>query len=192
MMLPVPSNSNFFDSVTPLSAVSVSRTNLSVTQDDSVIQFSSRSEMATALLLERYVPHFTLQPGVSFQVPIGANKVCDFKINNTYIEFHPLNLHHDFDDRRAYRELMAALNEIERPHTRGRIKDAIRAELSEKYYRRRKLLIRLCCDPKSELKVVQNSEELYSEVITRFGENYPAKREFLREFKNLCRRKPKD
>lgn len=191
-MISYPSNFGFFDSVPLLSALSVSRTKLTKSHDDTVIQFSSRAEMATALLLEQYVPHFTLRPGVSFQVPIGANKVCDFKINDTYIEFHPLNLHHDFDDRRAYRELKAALREIKSSYTRGKIEDAVRAELSEKYYRRRKLLIKLCCDPKSELIVIQNSEELYSEVIKRFGENYPAKKDFLQAFKKLCSKKPED
>lgn len=189
MMLSLPSNQSSPDPFFSLSALSVSVKHSSSRRDDNTVQFSSRAEMATALLLEQYVPDFSITPGVSFQVPIGANKVCDFKINDTFIEFHPLNLHYDFDDRKALRDFKAALREIDSSYVRTKLEEAVRAELSEKYYRRRKLLIKLCCDPSSELIVVQNGDELYSEVIKRFGKNYPAKQDFLREFKKLCSKK---
>lgn len=149
------------------------------------IKFSSKAEMAAGLLLEKYLPDFTLIPDDTFQVPIGAGKVCDFKIGCTYVEYHPLNLHFDFDDRKAYRQLTSALKSLDNGYIREQIIGAIRSELAEKYYRRRKLLIGLSCPSNSDLVVVENASELHAKVIRRFATVYPREKEFVREFETL-------
>lgn len=150
-----------------------------------VIRFASRSEMAAGLLLEKYIPNFHLSVGETMQVPIGLNKVCDFKVNDVFLEYHPMNLHFEFDDRQALRQLKAACRHVKKPF-RDQIYEAIKAELSEKYFRRRKMLISMHTgDPACELIVAQDASDLYRQVIKRFALEYPKERAFVREFEIL-------
>lgn len=143
--------------------------------------------MATAVLLEKYVVHYEAVPGETFQVPIGASNICDFKIGKVFLEYHPHTLHHDFDDRDALRQLWSALSELESQHTTEKILSAIRAELARKYYEGKSLLISLSVNDEHELIVVQNPEELYALVISRFCENPPSLECFVTEFNQICR-----
>ena len=53
------------------------------------VEFCSRSEAICAELLRKFVPHFTLEPGVTFQVAIGSDchgntLAVDFLVDPTF------------------------------------------------------------------------------------------------------------
>lgn len=149
-----------------------------------MIKFASKAEYACGCLLERYIPNFVLQKNETFQVPIGLNKNCDFKIDNVYLEYHPTNLHFEFDDRQALRQLRNAMRHVKKTF-REQAYDAIKKELGEKYYRRRKMLVDLWTSHTGELIVVENAVDLYRTIIKRFGEDYPKEKRFVQEFNSL-------
>jgi len=153
-----------------------------------LITFASYSEYAAGVLLEKYVPGYELKMGATFQVPIGHNKTCDFYVNGVFVEYHPCNLSHEFDDRQALRRFWGALKHVKAPF-RDHIVSAISDELSEKYYRRRKFLITMHGGKDSELIVAKDASELYRDVIKRFCEDAPREADFIREFKKLSGQK---
>ena len=152
---------------------------------DKPITFASHAEYAAGSLLERYISGYELKMGATFQVPIGHNKTCDFLVNGVFVEYHPCNLNYEFDDRRALRQLWAALKHVKQPF-RDYIVGAISDELSEKYYRRRKFLITMHGGKDSELIVSRNASDLYRNVIKRFCTNPPKEAQFLQEFQSLA------
>lgn len=151
------------------------------------ITFASQAEYAAGVLLERYVHNFQLQTGVTFQVPIGYNKTCDFMVNGVFVEYHPLNLNHDFDDRQALRGFWQAMRHVKQPF-RDQIITSISDELAEKYYRRRHFLITMHAGKDSELIVARDAKQFYRHVIKRFSTNPPREAKFLQEFQALAKR----
>lgn len=140
--------------------------------------------MACGLLLERYIPGFELVPGKTFQVPIGLGKHCDFYVNNTYLEYHPINLHFEFLDKQALRQLRNALRHVKKD-VKSQIVDALKDELAERYYRYRKMVVDIYRTNESELLVVQDPVELYRKVIKPHGNNVPKEHKFLAEFDKI-------
>jgi hypothetical protein len=106
-------------------------------------------------------------------------------VNGVFVEYHPCNLNHEFDDRQALRKFWSALK-----HVKGTFRDQIIAsvtdELSEKYYRRRKFLITMHAGKDSELFVCRTPTDLYRDVIKRFSSNPPREAKFLQEFQTLA------
>lgn len=152
---------------------------------DRPIQFASHAEYAAGMLLERYIADFELKTGATFQVPIGHNKTCDFYVRGVFVEYHPCNLSHEFDDKQALRRLWGALKHVKAPF-RDAIVAAVTDELSEKYYRRRNFLITMHGGKDSELIVCRNATSLYRDVIKRFSTVPPKEGRFLEEFQKLA------
>jgi hypothetical protein len=152
------------------------------------LRFASRSEYACGAMLEKYVANFELKNGATFQVGVGYNKTIDFYVNNVFIEYHPIVLQHEFDNRTALRKFFGALQQV-KPHAKETIIAAVKDELSEKYYRRRKFLVTMAAGKDTELIVSTNPQDFYRDVIKRFGVNVPKEREALIEFQTLCREK---
>lgn len=152
---------------------------------DRPIQFASHAEYAAGMLLERYVKDFELKTGATFQVPIGHNKTCDFYVHGVFVEYHPCNVNHEFDDRQALRRFYAALKHV-KPAFRNAIVAAVTDELSEKYYRRRQFLITMHGGKDSELIVCRTPTDLYRNVIKRFAGHPPREATFVHEFQKLA------
>lgn len=152
---------------------------------DRPITFASHAEYAAGVLLEKYVPDFLLKTGATFQVPIGFNKTCDFLVNGVFVEYHPLNISHEFDDRQALRTFFAALKHVKQPF-RNQVVAAVTNELAEKYYRRRKFLITIHGGKDSELLVCRTASDLYRDVVKRFATNAPREAQFVEEFQRLA------
>lgn len=148
------------------------------------LTFGSKSEMACGLLLEKYIPEFELKTGETFQVPVALGKTVDFKIGDVYVEYHPINLLFEFDDRQALRQLKNACRHVKKNY-RTQIYEAIKSEMAEKYYRRRKFAIDGFTSKDSELIVVKSPEEVYKLLIKRFAESYPKQAKFIAEFNRL-------
>lgn len=158
--------------------------NLNELKMPEVLAFGSKAEYATGALLEKYIPNFTLIPSLTMQIPLGINNYCDFKVENVYLEYHPTNLHFEFDDRQALRQFRNAMRHVKK-NFREQIYDAIKKEMGEKYFRRRKMMVKMWGGQDAELVVVQGPEDLYRQVIKRFGSNYPKERQFVNEFNAL-------
>ena len=154
------------------------------TQQTDRLQFASKSEMATGLLLERYIAGFELVTGKTFQVPIGQSKHCDFKVKNIFLEYHPVNLHFEFYDKQALRQLRTALRHVPK-NAKRQIVDALKDELGERYYRNRKMIVDMWITTQNEFVVVQDPVELYRKIIKPHGENVPKEHKFLAEFDKL-------
>lgn len=152
---------------------------------DRPINFASYAEYAAGMLLERYIGDFELKNGTTYQVPIGHNKTCDFMINGVFVEYHPCNLNHEFDNKKALRQFCEALKHIKQSF-KDHIITAISDELNEKYYRRRKFLITMHAGKDSELIVCHDASDLYRNVIKRFSGNPPREAKFLQEFQILA------
>ena len=152
---------------------------------DRPIQFASHAEYATGVLLERYIPDFELKTGATFQVPVGHNKAIDFYIHGLFLEYHPCNLSHEFDDKQALRRFWNALKHVKQPF-RDQIVASVADELSEKYYRRRQFLVSMHGGKDTELVVCRTPTDLYRDIIKRFAANPPREQKFLQEFQKLA------
>lgn len=153
-------------------------------EENVTISFASKAELACGLLLEKYLPDFELEMRKTFQVPLAFGKHCDFLINaNTYVEYHPVNLHFEFKDRQALRELRNALRHVKKS-VKQRIVEAIKDELADRYYRERKHAVDTWAS-QADLVVCQDPVEFYRKVIKRFGKDVPKEHVFLNEFNEL-------
>lgn len=148
------------------------------------IEFCSRSEAICAELLRQFVPHFTLQSGVTFQVAIGSDchgntLAVDFLVDGVLFEYHPVRLFKnrrrcgDFNSKREYRAYTDICHSLG-AEQREFFQDAMRARLSDNYYhKRRALLDQHPVFRRMELVVATTPEEFYHLILRRFGKNVP-------------------
>jgi len=161
------------------------------------VEFCSRSEAICAELLRQFVPHFTLQLGVTFQVAIGSDchgniLAVDFLVDGVLFEYHPVRLFKnrrrcgDFNSKREYRAYTDICHSLG-AEQREFFQTAMRARLTDNYYhKRRSLLDQHPVFRRMELVVATTPEEFYYLVLRRFGKNVPRTVErFLAIFEEL-------
>lgn len=148
------------------------------------VAFCSRSEAICAEMLKRFVPHFTLQQGVTFQVAIGIDGhgntlAVDFLVDGVLFEYHPVRLFKnkrrcgDFNSKREYRAYTDICHSLG-AEQREFFQAAMRARLTDNYYhKRRALLDQHPVYRRMELVVATTPEEFYHLVLRRFGKNVP-------------------
>ena len=148
------------------------------------VKFCSRSEAICAELLRRYVPHFNLQEGLTFQVPIGRDQrgnvlAVDFLVDGVLFEYHPVRLFKnrrrfgDFLSKQEYRAYADVYHSLSRDQ-REFFQDSVRARLAKNYFaKRRALLDQHPTYRRIELIVATSPEEFYALVLKRFGKNVP-------------------
>lgn len=151
------------------------------------LTFASKSEYACGMLLERYVRGFELKNGVNFQVGVGHSKTIDFLVDGVFVEYHPINLKFEFDNPVALRRLLDGIRRVDK-HAKREIVDAIKQELAEKYYRRRKFLVTLAAGKDTELICCFSPEDFCKNVIRRFGDATPKVPVLLTQFHNLIQK----
>ncbi len=170
--------------------------------DSPIPQFCSRSEAICAEILCRYVPHFTLQEGRTFQVEIGRDEcgntlAVDFLVDGVLFEYHPVRFFKnkrrcgDFASKREYRSYTTILHSL-RGDQKEFFQTAMRARLTENYYAKRRA--QLDAHPlyrRMELVVATSPEEFYELIIKRFGRDIPpSTASFLQIFEMLKRELP--
>lgn len=97
------------------------------------IGYASRSERACAALLEKYVVGWKPLARITVQIPIGlGDKHCDFKIDNLFIEYHPICLRWSFHSDEAFNDFEKALRRLPR-ETKKAIRLAIKKECAAAY-----------------------------------------------------------
>ena len=148
------------------------------------VGFCSRSEAICAELLKQYVPHFTAVEGITCQVAIGidaqGNKLTvDFVVDGVFFEYHPVRLFKnrrrcgDFRSKREYRDYTTICHSL-RGEQRDFFQHAMRAQLSQNYYaKRRALLDQHPVYRRMELVVASSPDEFYFLILKRFGHNVP-------------------
>ncbi len=177
---------------------------LSVPQngDDSAPNFCSRSEAICAEMLCRYVPHFNLEEGRTFQVEIGRDDrgnslAVDFLVDGVLFEYHPVRFFKnkrrwgDFANKREYRSYTTIMHSL-KGEQRELFQTAMRARLAENYYsKRRGQLDDHPLYRRMELVVATSPEEFYELILKRFGRNVPRSvASFLQIFETLRRDLP--
>ena len=148
------------------------------------VKFCSRSEAICAELLRRYVPHFELREGLTFQVPIGCDQrgntlAVDFLVDGVLFEYHPARLFKnrrrfgDFMSKQEYRAYVDAYHSLSRDQ-REFFQDSVKARLAKNYFiKRRALLDQHPTYRRMELVVASSPEEFYVLILKRFGKNVP-------------------
>jgi len=149
------------------------------------LSFSSKSEAICGILLEKYVPGFKLVVGETFQIPVGPKKI-DFKLNNSFVEFHPIQLRHEFTSQEAYRRFQEALGRLDCWERDG-LGKLMRQEFADQYAKGRRNILNCFEHTKScDLIVCTNEREFIERVIRRFGgKNTPSVQKLLDEFNDL-------
>lgn len=105
-----------------------------------VYTFDSRSEAVCAIILEQYVPEWRIKRGNTWQIPLPFGKVADFKVNDTIIEFHPIDLKYEFKDPKAFWKFKTQLKSIPTKKAE-KIIETIKAEKLAAYTHARKELL---------------------------------------------------
>lgn len=132
------------------------------------LAFDSIGETVCAQALEKFVHGWRCIEGETFQVPIGHRKFCDFKVENTLIEYHPIALAFEMS-KHNYRALQYAIKNLPRAKRRE-IRDVLKAEFLEQYYKKRRWTLDL--HERAELAnvnliVVDSPDVLYNKIIRR-------------------------
>lgn len=156
--------------------------------------FDSAVEATVGKILEVFIPHFTLERGKNFQVIIaGAGKKVDFKVGTVLVEYNPIilkylpKLRSGFDtlqEEETYKSYLWTLPEEDR----CAYIDQVLKGLKQRYFQKRRDAID--ADPHyrdTELVIVTNPAELFTDVIVRFGENYLDQEDFVNFFDGITR-----
>ncbi|MCB0354677.1 MAG: hypothetical protein KDD64_14170 [Bdellovibrionales bacterium] len=167
------------------------------------VKFHSRTEAAAGVLMEQYIPGFELIPWKTIQVPIGLGsggdlQTVDFRFGNNFIEYHPPRVKRFPSNRRAkrrrkneprkLRELRRQLNDSHgRPRRKKKLLQEMRDFLGEGYRRKREMQLRNSpLVQRFSLFVVATPQELYQDVILRFGRRrLPSPERFVALFRDL-------
>ena len=152
-------------------------------KEDGSIKFDSRSEAACVAVLEKYVPGWRCVVGDTYEVPIGIDsRRCDFRIGDCFIEYHPIDLRHEFISSDSFREVMAVLKKNNR-HQLERIIGALKKEFEAQYFRFRRAVIDERPEHRNhELLVCISPSDFYNKVIRRYALQLPTKQDFFRDW----------
>ncbi len=157
---------------------------LITSRKEEAVRFCSRSEAICAELLQRFIPHFQLKEGVTFQVGIGKDergntRTVDFLVDGVLFEYHPVRFFKnkrrcgDFcntDEYRSYTRTFYSLSDDNREFFHS----VMKARLAENYFKKRRAILdQHPIFRRMELIVATSPEEFYSLVIRRFGKHYP-------------------
>ena len=166
---------------------------VSLHDQERVAEFCSRSEAICAELFRRFVPHYYLEPGITFQIGIGKDSrgntlSVDFLVDGVLVEYHAARFFQnkkkcgDFKDRYEYLTYVKTLHSLQ-GERRELFQEIMRTKLLDNYYqRRRAMLDEHPMFRRTELIVVGTPEELYNKVIKRFGKGFPPR---VESFKKL-------
>lgn len=105
-----------------------------------IYTFDSRSEAVCAIILEQFVRGWETKRGETWQIALPFDKLADFKVDNNIIEFHPINLRHEFRDPRAYKRFRRNLDKTA-PHLRAEFEESIKQEKANEYYYNRRMAL---------------------------------------------------
>ena len=147
------------------------------------VKFDSKSEIICVKLMEAFVPKWELKVGETYSVHIGHGKYCDFRINDTLIEYHPIVLPRELS-KASYKMLSHAFRGMAKG-SKEKIQRALKHHCREEYLRKRKFSVRVNHDTdiqECDLILCDSPSEFYDLVLKEFGKNLPSKDKVLQIF----------
>ncbi len=140
--------------------------------------YDSVQEASIATLLERYIDGFVLENGVTHQVNVGTSSSIDFRIGQTFFEWHPITFRpKDFKSDVAYEQ---------HRNTKMTREEKLELEkvLAGDYHQRRfNLLTEEMQNEPFDLISTQTFGQFYSQVLQRFSSTeLPTESEIAKEF----------
>lgn len=147
------------------------------------LNFQSLSEYACAKMLEKYAGWKGLD-GITFQIPVGRT-ICDFRIGETFVEYHPISLRREFITD-GLKGIMSAANKLPRKD-KLQIIESVTEELKAQYAKRRgQTLAAHPAYSHMELVCVHSVEEFINKVLRRFAiKEVPSTGVAAQEFRKL-------
>lgn len=151
--------------------------------------YDSYMEATTATLLEKYIPNFRIERGKTYQVAEGLDKKIDFFINGVFVEYNPIIFaapkRGSFETIEEYSAFKVFFDCLPLEERQQYLQDTHK-HLKEQYYQKRKAALdKNPAFKNNELLIVTTPEELYDQVIVRFGMNIPEKDLFKNEFTSM-------
>lgn len=150
------------------------------------LSFSSKSEAACGIMLEKYVPDFKLVPGETFQIPVGSKKI-DFQLEGVFVEFHPIQLRHEFASKKAYDQFKVAIGRLE-DWQKSELQEILSEEFQMQYKKGRVNILGCFEETKnSEVIICYNGSDFVDNVLMRFGSRseLPSRNKLLEEWNSL-------
>ena len=154
------------------------------------IYFDSRSELATCVLLEKYIPNWKPILGETVQVPISKVCLCDFRINGVFFEYHPIVVARELGQEFA-NDFEKSLQRVS-PKEAYAARNKIRDELAKDYWRRRKAMIEIMYGHGESLILATEPEQVWGRVIQRFAKGAVTKEHFMQLFRSARSANPID
>lgn len=147
------------------------------------IRYASRSEVICSLLLKIALPDWRPIEGRTYDVPIGFGKKVDFYIpeNDHFIEYHPINLSWEIQERKSSGQIRWVLNKIPRGIAEV-LEEALGNELRFQYFKKRRFALDYGDHPDSRLTVCCTPEEFVERILVPLG---CSRAEMLAEWKRL-------
>lgn len=154
-----------------------------MTRHEEPIRFASLSEYACAKLLEEYTG-WRAHPGATFQIPVGR-VVYDFRIGDTFVEYHPISLRREFLTD-ALSSIMSVAHKLSRLD-KLELMEGISKELAAQYAKRRAQTLSAHSAYKDmDLICAHSPEEFIKQVVYRFANRRcPPARQLEMEFRQL-------
>lgn len=148
-----------------------------------IFKFDSRSEAVCAIILERYVPNWQINTGTTWQIPLPLGKFADFRINNTIVEFHPIDLKHEMraSEFWKYKQKMAKIH----PRYARDFEDQTKADKCNAYTSQRKELLALSIDLRHCALEVCCNNESFAKAVAKLTRNKIPPEEILEQW-NQC------
>ena len=150
---------------------------------DELLSLQSGSEYACAKMLEKYCGWRPID-GATMQIKVGR-AIFDFRIHNTFVEYHPISLKREFitDGMRAISSAIHGLPKSKKVE----ILKAVAQELEAQYAKRRGQVLAAHINYREmSLICVYTPEEFISKVICKFATRHCEDLQSLRrEFNKL-------
>ena len=147
------------------------------------LNFQSLSEYACAKMLEKYTGWKGFD-GATFQILVGR-AIYDFRINDTFVEYHPISVHREFGTD-ALKDIRIAIRNLPRKN-KLLLMESLAEELKAQYVKRRGQT--LAAHPvysRMELVCVHNVEQFVDKILRRFAvKEVPDTAVAAREFRRL-------
>lgn len=130
-----------------------------------MLSLQSASEYACVRLLEKYTDWKAIE-GATCQIKVGRT-VFDFRVEDTFVEFHPISLKREFITD-GMRHISSAMHNLPKAK-KVEILKAVAEELEAQYAKRRGQVLSAHPDyGKMQLICVHTSEEFIRKVVCKF------------------------
>lgn len=150
------------------------------------VTFGSRSEAACAYMMEMFLPNFRAIQGVTCQIEIGSRQV-DFRVGNTFVEFHPFVLRRAFIKEGAYKQYESAIRNLS-GDVKRHLTGALEKEFSAQYYKQRRILLDGVPEYRDcRLVLCTNTQEFFKFLRQYAQQKLPDNDQLHRIFDEACR-----